>query len=479
MKVAKCFYIAQNLNKSEFEEFEFVTKQRGRKRQIALLSYLRAFRKEQRLPSSPEIQQEFFPAADPQKADTLLRNEYRHMAKELRIFISSRVFERKMRRGEESGEVMYLETLSKKAAPAFLEKEYKLALQRARDTGDPATERALLIFRGKYLSQEGLSKKYNYEETVKIVDQARQANLVDYHYSSRELDNLQAYAELNLWIQDQLFDFTSLPGKGPPAPLEEDDFMAFHREIVAMYQSPGQANAPKILQALAYLENSNSRRLAKPRLKGKLLSNLGLEYMQRGKFEDAIQSFRQALDKPLQLTALERRTISFNLASTLLKAGQYSLSLQQFRELEPQLPDGHPFRQKTLGMTLICLLHLQKYQEARSCIPQDIKTGSSLDHCYLRLTICLIYYCNGEPELALREANNFAQSLRKQKGFALFLRSCLWLQRWIALQSEPDPQKAQQQTDKLKIEMEEAFADSSGPQKSSEPVLWIYDQVCR
>lgn len=423
--------------------------------------------------SEAEVNRIVFGEPYEMERDYLLRNQRRHLAKEIRIFLSLRAHEKALRSGEKGLGVEYLDELAQRSNPEFVKKEYKLALRKASRRAEPEVQFELKQFYASRISNLLGPSRSALESSISLFQEALQAARQTYNFRQRELENQVLRARLNLKTMD-----VELPGGQPPQPLLWPELNHPYLEFLKLRASSYLPADPEerinfLHKALDKLDRLNLARI-NPRLQRcGLLNNLGVAYLNQQSYAQAAACFKDVLNNGKVLSAQILRAVRLNYLTAQMGTGDFSGALKAMEASLPLFQKDPRISIRVQCMRVMALLRLGQTKEAKQVVPTLMDQGSEDNHYYLRLCMTIAFFMENEMEMAFRENTNLIQSTHYQKAFQHYAKAARLFNRLINLGEFPEVKPLS----RLKTDSQQFFSHELGPLLINLPLSWLRERI--
>lgn len=467
MKRNKAIEVMSFMTKSELKEFASYLSNEGNTIQQRLFSYLRGVMDKD--VEMPMLFQQVYEKPYSKTEDYIIRNDLRHVARHLQAYLCGNKHP-----DEWTHKLYFLDWLIKRQAYHLFWIEWR----KAKST-------LLTLKYYKYLVQLNnlqvsclrVSKPPSgalFQEVEGVADENRMylQQVAAEAWMENEYSRLFALRSRKTYNHDLVLTFE--PVVQLDALMENNKYLRYLWLKINTYLTSGPEKIALVkeitglLPDLSYRINSKQEHVL-------CLASIALEHFLRDEDEMALQHYEQVIPELPLLEEGQYLAVLFNYVTTLLRNHKYEPVVELIGSHEPRIRKS-ALAERFYCIWSMCYLFLNRTDEAYACLPEGFLKYSRHDHVYLRCILSIIFYQQGNLNLAITEMHNIKQTQVYLKEADPGIHVMIgFLQQFYEMEEEkialPDYPQAKKQ---LYRELETKMADNGvGGSSNLLPLVWL------
>lgn len=459
----KTIQLLDLLTSKEKKDFFVVIKNNKRKASYKLLDALLSRKKKKH----PDLYEVVFGKVYEEEKDYLLRNEFRLLNQHLEHFIACKNI------GLKEEKRLFLKALQKKGHTDLFEKEIKKEIKKCENHDDYRG----LVKLYQLILDESISRKSftatNLQKMLSLNEKVlffqKKARL--YEEGASLVTKAYLTKNANLSSKSLVFeDFNEIPE------IYKDAYLSYLRCKADGYVRFGEEKRKSLQEALLLIDKIAYYDFDKQAAKVATLSNLALEYLLAFDYHNALIAYEKLIPI-IDTSGSIRYYILFNYLNCLLKAKKYDKAIAL---IERDFSGNEQYYSALIGK-LQCIKAMARIftgdlELAYAELLPNTKKGVRNNYFYARLVLTIIFYLEGNIELARRENSNILQIIEEEIE-QHYLKFCAKSFRtFLALEDTP---KANLKKKKQLLTSVNEFINIKNNGSDILPLLWLKERLSK
>lgn len=398
------------------------------------------------------------------KQDSLLRNEFRLLNKELELFFSELQWIKEQQDHPERAQFLLLQLYQERQQKHLYEQQWRKLYKKAQQEQLYALKVQLVNSYVDYHSQHSNIEVKFYHELEDLIQEGLEACSAHSQEQHKTLERSFGFIQRNLWaLNSGEYTMKPLPQLYEMlVPLENDALIDFYAIMIqASYYSSGEEKLGLLQQTLVQAEALKDH----PRYKdlGERIQNiqatLALEYYILKRYKEADSIYKNIIKTPILGSIRSQIGISFNYFANLLGLAAFERAIDWYQQQVTQWDILPAVANKARYMVCWAYHETAQYKKALNLLLlHQTFEPSEGEFAYARLLLSITYSALGELELAEREVYNLLQNTRYKtfKEHISIAYSKFIHQYFLALHTL-DADKRNAKLQQTRIELEEMY----------------------